>query len=205
MRGWGVGLGEGEVDLPAATTAAAAAELDGIWPMGAGNQRCAESRLGAAMSMRVAGACGRMLLHGEMAGTKHKTAAAAAAAATAAAGTVPPPPLLLLPPPPLVQVFAPANLRASADNQEYRDLVQVAGLLLLLLFQLLLLLFLLLLNTPPSGHLRPQPPPPTHKAHLGCRCIQSWMAERYTLRYSGGMVPDVHHILAKARGAGQGG
>ncbi len=26
-----------------------------------------------------------------------------------------------------------------------------------------------------------------------------YLAERYTLRYSGGMVPDVHHILAKVR------
>lgn len=27
--------------------------------------------------------------------------------------------------------------------------------------------------------------------------VSQWMTERYTLRYSGGMVPDVHHILAK--------
>ena len=46
-------------------------------------------------------------------------------------------------------VFAPANLRAAADNAAYAALVQ------------------------------------------------RWMGERYTLRYSGGMVPDVHHILAK--------
>ena len=26
----------------------------------------------------------------------------------------------------------------------------------------------------------------------------SWLAERYTLRYSGGLVPDLHHILSKA-------
>lgn len=50
------------------------------------------------------------------------------------------------------KVFAPANLRASADNEAYRVLVQ------------------------------------------------AWMAERYTLRYSGGMVPDMHHILAKGGG-----
>lgn len=50
------------------------------------------------------------------------------------------------------KVFAPANLRASAENQAYGQLVQ------------------------------------------------SWMQERYTLRYSGGMVPDVHHILAKGGG-----
>lgn len=29
-----------------------------------------------------------------------------------------------------------------------------------------------------------------------------WMANRYTLRYSGGMVPDVHHMLAKVCGCG---
>jgi sedoheptulose-bisphosphatase len=30
--------------------------------------------------------------------------------------------------------------------------------------------------------------------------VQSWMAERYTLRYTGGMVPDVYHIFAKSGG-----
>jgi len=30
--------------------------------------------------------------------------------------------------------------------------------------------------------------------------IQHWIKERYTLRYSGGMVPDVCHILAKSQG-----
>lgn len=30
--------------------------------------------------------------------------------------------------------------------------------------------------------------------------IQHWIAERYTLRYSGGMVPDVYHMLAKSKG-----
>lgn len=49
------------------------------------------------------------------------------------------------------RVFAPANLRATADNAAYAELVQ------------------------------------------------QWMQERYTLRYSGGMVPDVHHILTKVR------
>lgn len=49
------------------------------------------------------------------------------------------------------KIFAPANLRASAENSAYAELVQY------------------------------------------------WMHERYTLRYSGGMVPDVHHILAKVR------
>ena len=29
--------------------------------------------------------------------------------------------------------------------------------------------------------------------------VLHWMSERYTLRYSGGLVPDLHHILAKAR------
>lgn len=48
--------------------------------------------------------------------------------------------------------FAPANLRATAGNQEYRDLVH------------------------------------------------AWMGEGKTLRYSGGMVPDVHHMLCKGGG-----
>jgi len=30
--------------------------------------------------------------------------------------------------------------------------------------------------------------------------IAHWMSERYTLRYSGGMVPDVYHIFAKSKG-----
>ena len=30
--------------------------------------------------------------------------------------------------------------------------------------------------------------------------VQHWMTERYTLRYSGGMVPDVYHIFAKGKG-----
>lgn len=30
--------------------------------------------------------------------------------------------------------------------------------------------------------------------------ISHWMTERYTLRYSGGMVPDVYHIFAKSKG-----
>jgi len=30
--------------------------------------------------------------------------------------------------------------------------------------------------------------------------VQHWIEERYTLRYSGGMVPDVYHILIKMRG-----
>ena len=46
-------------------------------------------------------------------------------------------------------VFAPANLRAAADNPAYSKLVA------------------------------------------------EWLAQKYTLRYSGGMVLDVHHILAK--------
>lgn len=48
-------------------------------------------------------------------------------------------------------VFAPANLRAAADNSAYRSLVD------------------------------------------------GWLRERYTLRYSGGLCPDVHHMLAKVR------
>ncbi len=51
----------------------------------------------------------------------------------------------------VMQVFAPANLRATADNPAYGELVR------------------------------------------------HWMEQRYTLRYSGGMVPDVNHIFAKAR------
>ena len=46
-------------------------------------------------------------------------------------------------------IFAPANLRATAENEEYQQLVQY------------------------------------------------WMSNKYTLRYSGGMVPDIHHILTK--------
>lgn len=30
--------------------------------------------------------------------------------------------------------------------------------------------------------------------------IQHWIEERYTLRYTGGMVPDVYHIFAKSKG-----
>ena len=50
------------------------------------------------------------------------------------------------------KVFAPGNLRATNDHEQYGKLVQ------------------------------------------------HWMAERYQLRYSGGMVPDVYHILAKSKG-----
>ncbi len=48
-----------------------------------------------------------------------------------------------------LQVFAPANLRAAADNKPYADFVST--------------------------------------------CI----SEKYSLRYTGGFVPDVHHILTK--------
>ncbi len=47
------------------------------------------------------------------------------------------------------QVFAPANLRAAAENTVYRDL------------------------------------------------ISQFITDEYTLRYTGGFVPDVHHILTK--------
>jgi sedoheptulose-bisphosphatase len=50
------------------------------------------------------------------------------------------------------KIFAPGNLRATADHAKYREL------------------------------------------------FQYWMSERYQLRYSGGMVPDVYHILAKSKG-----
>lgn len=30
--------------------------------------------------------------------------------------------------------------------------------------------------------------------------VNTWIDENYKLRYSGGMVPDVHHILAKVGG-----
>jgi len=50
------------------------------------------------------------------------------------------------------KVFAPGNLRATADHPRYMMLVQ------------------------------------------------NWLSERYTLRYTGGMVPDVYHILAKGKG-----
>ncbi|MFC1655621.1 fructose-1,6-bisphosphatase [Patescibacteria group bacterium] len=32
------------------------------------------------------------------------------------------------------------------------------------------------------------------------KLIQSWMDEKYTLRYSGGMVPDINHIFMKGQG-----
>ena len=48
-------------------------------------------------------------------------------------------------------MFAPANLRAAAENPAYRDYVS------------------------------------------------ELIALKYTLRYSGGFVPDVHHILSKVR------
>lgn len=50
------------------------------------------------------------------------------------------------------KMFAPGNLRACADHEKYRQLVEF------------------------------------------------WMGEKYTLRYSGGMVPDVHQILSKGKG-----
>lgn len=50
------------------------------------------------------------------------------------------------------KIFAPGNLRASNDNENYNSL------------------------------------------------IQYWISERYTLRYTGGMVPDVYHIFAKSKG-----
>lgn len=37
--------------------------------------------------------------------------------------------------------------------------------------------------------------------HLYRQLILEWMDARYTLRYSGGMVPDVHHILTKVLNA----
>eukprot|EP00884_Botryococcus_braunii_P014040 jgi/Botrbrau1/22637/Bobra.176_1s0062.2 len=51
------------------------------------------------------------------------------------------------------KIFAPANLRAAADNEAYRQLVQ-----------------------------------------------DVYIAQQYTLRYTGGLVPDVHHILTKGGG-----
>lgn len=50
------------------------------------------------------------------------------------------------------KVFAPGNLRATADKPEYK------------------------------------------------RLVDFWIAERYTLRYSGGLVPDVYHVLIKGKG-----
>ena len=29
------------------------------------------------------------------------------------------------------------------------------------------------------------------------KLVQHWMSNKYALRYSGGMVPDIHHILTK--------
>ena len=45
------------------------------------------------------------------------------------------------------------------------------------------------------GNLRAAADNPAYAAR-----IKKWMDEGYTLRYSGGMVPDVHHILAKGGG-----
>ena len=50
------------------------------------------------------------------------------------------------------KVFAPGNLRATADNPNYLALVN------------------------------------------------HWISEKYTLRYTGGLVPDVYHILVKGKG-----
>jgi len=50
------------------------------------------------------------------------------------------------------KVFAPGNLRATADNTKYNSLVQL------------------------------------------------WLQEKYTLRYTGALVPDVYHILFKEKG-----
>ena len=50
------------------------------------------------------------------------------------------------------KVFAPGNLRATADSPAYK------------------------------------------------RLVDFWIAERYTLRYSGGLVPDVYHVLIKGKG-----
>merc|ERR1719203_340277 len=50
------------------------------------------------------------------------------------------------------KVFAPGNLRASADEEKYNSMVQ------------------------------------------------SWLQEKYTLRYTGALVPDVYHILFKEKG-----
>lgn len=53
---------------------------------------------------------------------------------------------------PAGKVFAPGNLRATADNPAYKQLVDF------------------------------------------------WISERYTLRYTGGLVPDVYHVLIKGKG-----
>ncbi len=53
---------------------------------------------------------------------------------------------------PKAKTFAPGNLRATADNANYKQLVNY------------------------------------------------WIDQQYTLRYSGGMVPDIYHILIKGQG-----
>lgn len=53
---------------------------------------------------------------------------------------------------PKSKTFAPGNLRAIAENENYR------------------------------------------------RLVDFWIANKYTLRYSGGLVPDVYHILTKGQG-----
>jgi hypothetical protein len=67
----------------------------------------------------------------------------------------------------------------------------------------------------PAQPLAPTPsryPPPHGRAAAGenphyQELLQSWISGGYKLRYSGGMVPDVHHILAKVGGVvgGRGG
>ena len=51
-------------------------------------------------------------------------------------------------------------------------------------------------------HLRPAQPSPAQPCPAPPAAyrdlVLSWLAERYTLRYSGGLVPDLHHILSKA-------
>ena len=45
------------------------------------------------------------------------------------------------------------------------------------------------------GNLRASNDNPRYKA-----LVEHWMEERYTLRYTGGMVPDVYHMFAKSKG-----
>ena len=39
-----------------------------------------------------------------------------------------------------------------------------------------------------------------HQIILSDKLVKHWISERYTLRYSGGMVPDVYHMFAKSGG-----
>ena len=105
------------------------------------------------------------------------------------------------------KIMAPANLRAQADNageQGGPGWCARRGLLPR---------HSAWLTGPPPACLHPNPlpflacPPCFPCLALPCpaayrELVLHWLEERYTLRYSGGLVPDLHHILSKVRLAG---